>query len=154
MRISDWISDVCSSDLKQSQHMASLKGKLLLAGELRDAAEVDAAMADSVREHNAERPQTTGDRTNRDKLREALMQGRALQGTATDLARELDGFTDGGAVWDHIIRPIRDAMNRLRPALRCAQESLSAIYLAHYTKEERKSTTSELQSLICISYAV
>src|SRR3546814_16630314 len=93
-------------------------------------------MADSVREHNAERPQTTGDRTNRDKLREALMQGRALQGTATDLARELDGFTDGGAVWDHIIRPIRDAMNRLRPALRGAQESLSAIYLAHYTKDE------------------
>src|SRR3546814_21014408 len=93
-------------------------------------------MADSVREHNAERPQTTGDRTNRDKLREALMQGRALQGTATDLARELDGFTDGGAVWDHIIRPIRDAMNRLRPDLRRAQESLSAIYLAHYTKGE------------------
>src|SRR3546814_6121230 len=129
MRISDWSSDVCSSDLrgvvdtiKQIQHLASLKGKLLLAGELRDAAEVDAAMADSVREHNAERPQTTGDRTNRDKLREALMQGRALQGTATDLARELDGFTDGGAVWDHIIRPIRDAMNRLRPALRGAPE--------------------------------
>src|SRR3546814_18664591 len=64
------------------------------------------------------------------------MQGRALQGTATDLARELDGFTDGGAVWDHIIRPIRDAMPRLRPALRGAQESLSAIYLAHYTKDE------------------
>src|SRR3546814_20211182 len=106
MRISDWSSDVCSSDLrgvvdtiKQIQHLASLKGKLLLAGELRDAAEVDAAMADSVREHNAERPQTTGDRTNRDKLREALMQGRALQGTATDLARELAGFTAGGAGW-------------------------------------------------------
>src|SRR3546814_6298539 len=27
-------------------------------------------------------------------------------------------------------------MNRLRPALRGAQESLSAIYLAHYTKDE------------------
>src|SRR3546814_16620527 len=93
-------------------------------------------MADSVREHNAERPQTTGDRTNRDKLREALMQGRALQGTATDLARELDGFTDGGAVWDHIIRTISDAMNRLRTALRGAPESLSGIYLAHYTKAE------------------
>src|SRR3546814_9608560 len=64
------------------------------------------------------------------------MQGRALQGTATDLARELDGFTDGGAVWDYIIRPIRDAINRLRPALRGAQDSLSAIYLAHYTKDE------------------
>src|SRR3546814_4431793 len=28
--------------IKQIQHLASLKGKLLLAGELRDAAEVDA----------------------------------------------------------------------------------------------------------------
>src|SRR5690606_26771142 len=104
--------------IKQIDHLATLKGKLILAGEIRDAAEIDAAMAESVREHNKERQQTTGDKSNSDKLREALMQGRALQGAATDLARELDGFTDGGPVWSHVVRPIREAMNSLRPALR------------------------------------
>src|SRR5690606_25090202 len=122
--------------IKQIDHLATLKGKLVLAGEIRDAAEIDAAMAQSVLEHNKERQQTTGDKSNSDKLREALMQGRALQGAATDLSRELDGFTDGGPVWSHVVRPIREAMNSLRPALRKVQEDLSGIYLKHYTRDE------------------
>lgn len=118
-------------------HLARLKGKLLLGNEVRDAAEVDEAMAASVREATAEQKVTTGDKTNSAKVLQAFRQARVMQATATDLARELDGFTNGGAVWRNTVGVIRDAVNnRVNPELRKAQEALAEIYVKHYTKDE------------------
>lgn len=118
-------------------HLARLKGKLLLAGEIRDAAEVDAAMAASLAAAHAARPVTTGDRSPKEKLRQAFMQGRVIQATATDMARELDGFKDQGAIWTNTVGVMRDAVNnRLNPALQQAQDDLAKVYVKHYTKAE------------------
>lgn len=118
-------------------HLARLKGKLLLAGEVRDAAEVDAAMAASLAAAYEQRPGTTGERSRGEKLRQAFMQGRVLQATATDMARELDGFKDQGAIWMNTVGVMRDAVNnRLNPALQEAQDDLATIYVKHYTREE------------------
>lgn len=123
--------------IRSIDHLARLKGKLLLAGEVRDAEEIDAAMAASLSAAHASRPVTTGDRTNGDKIRQAFMQGRVLQGTATDIARELDGFVDQGAVWMNTVGVMREAVNnRLNPALDQAQKDLADVYLRHYSKEE------------------
>lgn len=118
-------------------HLARLKGKLLLAGEVRDAEQVDNEMASSLLSSHAVRQQTTGDRSTSDKVRQAFMQGRVLQATATDLARELDGFKDQGAIWRNTVGVMRDAVNNwLNPALNSAQEELAKIYTKHYTKAE------------------
>lgn len=123
--------------VKTIDHLARLKGKLLLAGEIRDAEEIDNAMAASLTAAAPERAQTTGDRTNSDKIRQAFMQGRVLQGTATDIARELDGYVEQGAVWRNTVEVIRDAVNkRVNPALNAAQEALAGIYVKHYSKKE------------------
>lgn len=123
--------------IRSIDHLARLKGKLLLAGEVRDAAEVDAAMAASLAAAHASRPVTTGDRGPKDKLRQAFMQGRVIQATATDMARELDGFKDQGAIWMNTVGVMRDAVNnRLNPALQQAQDDLAKVYVKHYTKAE------------------
>lgn len=123
--------------IRSIDHLARLKGKLLLAGEVRDAAEVDAAMAASLAAAHAARSVTTGDRGPKDKLRQAFMQGRVIQATATDMARELDGFKDQGAIWMNTVGVMRDAVNnRLNPALQQAQDDLAKVYVKHYTKAE------------------
>lgn len=123
--------------IRSIDHLARLKGKLLLAGEVRDAAEVDAAMAASLSAAHAARPVSTGDRGPKDKLRQAFMQGRVIQATATDMARELDGFKDQGAIWMNTVGVMRDAVNnRLNPALQQAQDELAQVYVKHYSKAE------------------
>lgn len=123
--------------IRSIDHLARLKGKLLLAGEVRDAAEIDAAMAASLAAAHAARPVTTGDRGPKDKLRQAFMQGRVIQATATDMARELDGFKDQGAIWTNTVGVMRDAVNnRLNPALQQTQEDLARLYVKHYSKAE------------------
>ena len=123
--------------IKSIDHLARLKGKLLLGEEVRDAAEVDAAMAASLRGAHAARPATTGDRLRSEEVRRAFQQGRVLQAAATDLARELDGFADVGAIWTNTVGVIRHAVNNLvTPKLQEAQDALASIYAAHYTKDE------------------
>lgn len=126
--------------IKQIEALATLKGKLILAGKLRDAAEVDAAMAASVIDGHDARPVTTGERPRMEKVRDAFLQGRVLQGTATDIAHELDGWKDGGAVWENTVGVMRDAVyNNLNPALQKAQDDLATIYTKHYTPDELRA---------------
>ena len=126
--------------IKQIEALAALKGKLILAGKLRDAAEVDAAMSASVIDGHDARPVTTGERPRMEKVRDAFLQGRVLQGTATDIAHELDGWKDGGAVWENTVGVMRDAVyNNLNPALQKAQDELATIYTKHYTPDELRA---------------
>jgi hypothetical protein len=123
--------------IRSIDHLARLKGKLLLGEEVRDAAEVDAAMAASLRAAHEARPETTGDRLRSDEVRRAFQQGRVLQAAATDLTRELDGFVDVGAIWTNTVGVIRHAVyNMVNPKLQEAQDALATIYAAHYTKDE------------------
>lgn len=123
--------------VRSIDHLARLRGRLLLAEETRDAAQIDADMAASLLSAHDVRPITTGDRSAKDKVRQAFMQGRVLQATATDMARELDGFKDQGAIWMNTVGVMRDAVNnRLNPALQQAQDDLANIYVKHYTKAE------------------
>jgi hypothetical protein len=126
-----------SDTLKQLAYQAREANKLRLGELAEDRAEVDAAVAGSILGANRTLPANTGDRTRGEKLREIWGQGRAIQGTASDLARELDGFVDGGPVWTHTVGIIRTAMNEhVTPAMNAAQQALADIYGRHYTKDE------------------
>jgi len=142
MRLTN-ISDMSIADLrdivdtvKQIAHLANTKNTLRLGKEERDAGKIDAEMAASVRSGSRERNATTGIPSIGDRAFGGLMQFRAIQGAATDIARELDGFTDGGPVWDNTVRVLRDAQAQTDLKLREAQEALADLYRTHYSREE------------------
>lgn len=123
--------------IKQIEHLAKLKAKLMLDAQERDREEIDAEMAASVLAGNKDRARNTGVRSLADQAHEGLMQFRAIQGGATDIARELDGFKDSGAVWRNTVGVIRDAINnRVNPRLNTARADLAGLYLKHYSKAE------------------
>lgn len=142
MRLTN-ISDMAMTDLKdivdtvkQIAHLANTKNTLRLGKEERDAVKIDDSMAASVRAGSRQRNSTTGIPSVGDRAFGGLMQFRAIQGAATDIARELDGFVDGGPVWDNTIRVLRDAQAQTDLKLREAQESLADLYRTHYSREE------------------
>lgn len=129
--------------IKQIEHLAKTKTRLWLAGQERDRDEVDAAMAASVLASHAAVPERTGDPTKRERFSAAIADldvGRVLP---TNIARDLDGYEDGGAVWANVIQPIRTAMyERVIPAMHKMQDEVAAIYAKHYTKEELRRLDS------------
>lgn len=123
--------------VRQIEHLAKLKTKLMLGREMRDRAEVDQEMAASVLAAREKRPENTGDRTIGEKVRMALNEGRAAYLRPSTITRDLDGFVDSGAVWTHTVGVAQDAINnQLNPALLQAQEAISDIWLKHYSQAE------------------
>lgn len=126
--------------IKQIDHLATLKTKLMLGAELRDRIEVDADMAASVVESLDRVPERTGDKTWRDTATQRLADvdvGRLLP---SNIARELDGYRDGGAVWSNTIKVIRDAVyGKVNPAMKVMQETVAGLYHKHYNKAEMRN---------------
>lgn len=117
-------------------HAANNANMLRLEDELVARKDVDEAMATSVLSHYKLRQRDSGDPSLGEKATEELLSVRAVTATATDLARELDGFTDNGAVWTNTVRVIREANARANAEIRTAQEAFAALKLKHYTREE------------------
>lgn len=97
---------------------------------------VDQNMAMSVRQGNRLRTPNTGDKSLGELAREEVWKARAVMGSPTDLARELDGFQDGGGVWDHTVGVIADANDRTQVELDRAADTLAQTKLRHYSKSE------------------
>ena len=99
--------------VKQIEHLGRLKQRLLTQAEDRRFADIITEMTASV-EANAENKKAVN-RT-RDTLPSritALFNGyTASHRKVASLARELDGFKDGGPVWNYLIRTMNDAGNR------------------------------------------
>jgi len=123
--------------VQQIDHLARLKGKLMLGKELRDRAEIDAQMADSVTRALKRRRERTGDRTAVEKLISSGNQALGVYLDMRSLTRDLDGQRDGGAVWQNVVGVLHDATyNQLNPALEKAGEQLATIWQRHYTETE------------------
>lgn len=122
--------------IRQLDHLARTKGKLLALSEARRLVEVDEANADSVRKAHGARPPTSGDITENEKLRVLANGAVGHYLNASNLARDLDGGVDGGAVWASVVAPIQDANARTELELAAARERLAAIYDRRYTKDE------------------
>lgn len=124
-------------------HLANQANVLRVGNERFDRMMVDEAMALSVLDGNRKRPRNTGDRRLGDAAREQLLKARTVMGAATDIARELDGFADGGAVWTHTVGVIRKASDTTHAALDKAQEAVAAIKLKHYTRDELRALAKD-----------
>jgi hypothetical protein len=126
--------------IKQIDHLARLKGKLMLGALQRDRAEVDEELAASIRAARQDVPVTTGDRTLAANVRAAVNQAEAAYLRPSTLTRSLDGYENGGAVWTHTVGVIQNAVNNvLNPALEQAQDALAKLWLKHYTPAELRA---------------
>src|SRR3546814_2110875 len=120
MRISDWSSDVCSSDLVERRRDGAANAvagqAALIAHELHGL--VEGVLADAFLEFTAMRQQV-------------LLRGSHH---TQEVAHDLDGLQgQGHDVGRHVLRPLAS--------------------LAHFVLERSEEHTSELQSLMRISYA-
>lgn len=101
-----------SDGLKHIVHLARLKNRLLKTKAARELNELAGDIATSIKEKTARR------RARKIELRlPADERARMVAGVfaahrkMSSLARELDGFEDGGLMWENIIRPLNDAGN-------------------------------------------
>lgn len=99
--------------LQHIVHLARLKNRLLKSQEARELNTVAAEIATSVREKTGRR-RKAGISTRLPKEERArLVEGFfASHRKMSSLARELDGFEDGGPLWEHVIRPLNEAGDR------------------------------------------
>ena len=123
--------------VRQIDHKARRWQTLFDGQQAREAEAVDDAMADSVRASFAAAPDRTGDPTRGERVAATVASIDVLRLLPSNVARELDGYAEGGAVWAHTIRVIRDAVyGRVNPALQAMREQFADTLRRHYSKAE------------------
>ena len=114
--------------IKQIEHLGRLKEKLLTAADNRRFADVVYSMVNSI-EANGEGKEA--DNRTRDTLGSramALFKGFvASHRKVASLARELDGFKDGGPVWNYLIRSMNAAGDKEATMRAEATKNLAAL---------------------------
>jgi hypothetical protein len=141
----------------QIEHLGRLKHKLLTAKDQRDYEAVRDTIVASIIANAGGK--TADNRTRRTTLDAAvrMFNGYVLEHRkVASLARELDGFTDGGPVWEYIVRTMNDAGDQettmraeaaqrlaqlVKPMLEGGRRGGRGIYFEHlkasFNREER-----------------
>jgi ribosomal protein S18 acetylase RimI-like enzyme len=94
--------------LKQIEHLATLKNRLLKAADAREFAVVRDAVVSVIREKNPANPLPLEFRPGDERMRH-VSDWFASHRKMSDIAQQLDGYADGGPVWEAFIRPINEA---------------------------------------------
>lgn len=97
--------------IRHIEHLATLKNKLLKAARKRELDEVAAEIDVSVREHGKARKRQIETRLPTDNAARLVAGWFASHRKIASLVRQMDGFEDGGALWEYVIRPINEAGN-------------------------------------------
>ena len=122
----------------QIAHLARLKNKLLTARNQKELAEARTEIEQAIRDYHAKRDVPNDSRSDAAR-RAAQIDGWFMSHRKiASLARELDGFKDGGPMWEYTIRPLNEAANREATMTADATQRLSALYATHYTAAERR----------------
>lgn len=97
--------------LKAIVHLARLKNRLLKAAQQRELDETATEIADSIRANYKGTPATAGERDRRTtgERRRLVAEFFASHRKLASFAREMDGFQDGGPMWEAVIRPLNEA---------------------------------------------
>jgi hypothetical protein len=122
-------------------HLARLKNKLLDAKEQREFDQVVADLSGSIRANNAavsRDVETSLPGEQRKRFTAGL--GYSHRKIAS-LARELDGFKDGGPMWSSVIRPLNEAGNAELTMNGQALEAMLRLYQVFTPKERADFTT-------------
>jgi len=119
-------------------HLSRLKNKLLKSQAGRELQATATAIADSVREHyTGKRDKSIETRLPAESTARTLAGFFASHRKLASLARELDGFKDGGPMWESVIRVLNEAGNREAVMNADATRGLSELVQAAYPGRER-----------------
>ena len=133
--------------LKELQHLARLKNRLLRAAEKRELEAVTGSVADAIREHFTGTPATQVERDRRVSNERARMIGDffASHRKMASLAREMDGFADGGQVWEQLIRPLNEAADREADMVAAATKKFGDIIEQAYPRSQKRLLYEKLE---------
>jgi hypothetical protein len=124
--------------LEHIVHLSRLKNRLIKSAEARELNEVATEIATSIREKTKRRRKSTLQLRLPADERARMIEGVfAAHRKMSSLARELDGFEDGGPMWEHIIRPLNEAGDRETQMNAEATTQLAAIVQAAYPGREK-----------------
>lgn len=99
--------------IKQVEHLGRLKQRLLTQAEDRRFADIITEMVTGIEFNGANKKAVNRTRDTLPSRITALFKGyTASHRKVASLARELDGFKDGGPVWNYLIRTMNNAGNR------------------------------------------
>lgn len=97
--------------LKAIEHLARLKNRLLKKQAQQDLDATAGEIADSIRASYKGKPASAGDRDRRptgERVR-AVQDFIASHRKIASYVREMDGFQDGGPMWEAVMRPLNEA---------------------------------------------
>lgn len=98
--------------VKQVEHLGRLKNKLLTAKDARDFATTVNGLITSIQENAGNKVADNRTRANYGVVGRLFKGYLAQHRKVSSLARELDGFKDGGAMWETLIRTMNEAGDR------------------------------------------
>lgn len=123
--------------VEQIAHLARLKDKLLKAEDARTFNEIVSEINGSIRAHHEARPRVLEPRASSERTKRFVAGIGMSHRKIASLARELDGFEDGGPMFEHVIRPLNEAGNREASMMAAAGVAIREIFERHYTAAER-----------------
>lgn len=95
--------------LKMIVHLSQLKNKLLKAEKKRQLGRLVQTLANTIRENKGVAPEDSRDRNAATERRRSVRGILAAHRKLASIVREMDGWKDGGPVWNAIQRPLNDA---------------------------------------------
>lgn len=99
--------------IKQIEHLGRLKHQLLTAKDQRDMDAIVSELRDTIKENAHGRVFDNEKRNTLGSSAAFLARGfLAAHRKMANLVREMDGFKDGGRMWEYIIRPMNEAGNK------------------------------------------
>lgn len=114
--------------LEQILHLARLKNRLLKHAEARELEAEATAIAASVRAHTNRRVREGArDRRPAEERARLVSSFFGSHRKMSSLVREMDGFVEGGPMWEAVVRPINEAGNREADMFAAATRALSAL---------------------------
>lgn len=130
--------------IKNIESFARLKNKLLKAAKQRAFDEVVDDAVSSI-EASAKKTIKEGQETRlpKDKLKRFLDGALAAHRKFASLIREMDGFQDGGTMWEILIRPMNDAGNNEAVMTADATEKMSQLFSVYSQIERVKMYKTE-----------
>lgn len=99
--------------VKHIEHMAKLKNRLLTAQKNRDLAEVVDEIETSIRGNATKvKGKQIESRLPTDEALRFVDTWFGMHRKLANMLRQMDGWKDGGALWEYVMRPINEAANR------------------------------------------
>jgi hypothetical protein len=123
--------------IRQIEHLARLKNRLVKANEHRELSAIRSEIATSIREKVTARPKTLEPRLATERAAKLFEGIFGSHRKIASLVRELDGFEDGGPLWEHVLRRINDAGNDEAARTATATAALVRLFNDAYTPAER-----------------